>query len=606
MAIFKRKGRTPEEGPAPRQIMASSLPLTGPGVQRVAVARGAQTTEQWQNDAWYFYDSIGEFRGPVNWIANAISKADIFAAEMDPETGLVTGPTDNTQAQAAAAACLGGISKRAQLQYILAVCWQVPGEAFVIIRPRGTLRGKAQPDEWLVLSGQKVKAKGQNWTYQDPETLLWVTVNPTRDRMIRVWSPHPNDQSKADTAARSAIPVMREIEKSSMSLAATLDSRLATAGLHAVPQEMDFPGGSDSTLAQHITDVYVEHASASLANPGMAEARVPLVFSMPSEMIAPFVEGRMYPDVTMDQAVIDLRASDLSRLASALDMPKEVAEGTQGQSNHWSAWQVEESTYKIFIEPLLDRVGDAFTEHWFRPALTAMGVTNPENYTLAWDTTGIVASPDATSDANHLHEIGLISDDYRRELSGIPDSAIPDEEESRKRLLERIVIGAPTLLSDPQVAEMLLGIEIAPAAAGVSPVAIEGADAVRDAAPDPAALPATRGEEPEAEPVPDGLVAAAELIVFDALSRAGGRLLTREHRGQYGSTPKHELHTVIAAAHGDIDRLMGDSFLWADRVAESFGIDPALFSSAVQEHVRYCLWSGKPHTVGALRLRLRP
>ena len=63
------------------------------------------------------------------------------------------------------------------------------------------------------------------------------------------------------------------------------------------------------------------------------------------------------------------------RLASTLDMPKSVAAGRQDESNHWTAWQVEESTYKIFIEPLLRELGDAITTQWFRPALVAMGMS---------------------------------------------------------------------------------------------------------------------------------------------------------------------------------------------------------------------------------------
>ena len=106
MGLFpKRKGAGEEtKAGVPRAVMASAVPLSGPGVRAVSMARGHQTTEAWQRDAWYFYDALGEFRAPVNWIANAVSKADIYAAEVDPETGLVTGPTDNAQAQQAAVA----------------------------------------------------------------------------------------------------------------------------------------------------------------------------------------------------------------------------------------------------------------------------------------------------------------------------------------------------------------------------------------------------------------------------------------------------------------------------------------------------------------------
>jgi hypothetical protein len=598
MGLFpKRKGAGEEtKAGVPRAVMASAVPLSGPGVRAVSMARGHQTTEAWQRDAWYFYDALGEFRAPVNWIANAVSKADIYAAEVDPETGLVTGPTDNAQAQQAAVACLGGIAQRAQLQYILAVCWQVPGEAFVIIRPRPNRRGQAQPDEWLILSGQKVKPNGDSWQYQDPSTALWVTLG-ANDRMIRVWSPHPNDQSKADTAARAALPVMREIEKSSASLAATLDSRLSTAGVWAFPQEMDFPRGDGQSLAEALSDYFVEAASASLSNPGTAEARVPIILTMPSEMISPWQEGKIEPNVTLDQAVIDLRQADLSRLASALDMPKAVAEGTQADMNHWSAWNLDESTYKLFIAPLLDRLGDALTEHWYLPVLEAMGVADPERYVLAWNTEGIVSRPDSTEDMNWLYERRLISDDYRRQASGIPDDAIPVEDEVSRRFIESVVVGAPTLLGDPTVAELLNLPEIAPAAVGVAPGDVVPAGEVSQS--EQTANDAANRELPAApadsNDVPDGLVAAAELIVFDALSRAGGRLLTREHRGQFANTPKHELHTVIQVDSAQLGRLMEGSFEFADRVSGAFGRDPQKFRTTLLTYVGMLLCAKAPH-----------
>jgi hypothetical protein len=604
MAIFKRKARPEGEDASrpPRPVLAAAVPLVGPEARRYATARAKQTAEQWQKDAWYYYDAIGELSSPVNWIANAVSKADLFGAEVDPATGLVTGPTEDVRAQTAAAMCLGGVAKRAQLQFIMAVCWQVPGEAYVVVRGRPDRQGQPQPDEWLVLSGQKVKPKGQVWSYEDPVSLAWIELGAS-DRLIRVWAPHPNDQAKANSAVRPALAVLREIEKASMNLAAVLDSRIATAGLHAIPQEVDLPGrGEGESNADALSDLMLQAASAGIENPGTAAAQVPVYVEMPMDMIAPFVEGRMHPQTDMDQTVITLRQDDLSRLASALDMPKETAEGSMGGMNHWGSWQVEETTYKLFIEPLLDRWGDALTEFWYRPALAAMGVEDVERHTLAWDTTGIVARPDSTEDMNWLYDQGLISDDYRRQASGVPEDGIPDEEEQQRRLLERVVMGAPTLAADPNVARALFGFEIAPEAAGVS---AEGSDAIEagdgsESGTGGRALPAA----PESvDDVPDGLVAAAELIVFDALSRAGGRLLTREHRGQFASTPKHELHTVIACA--DVPRALADSFQFTDRVGVAFGCDPEDLERRLVDYSSLLIASRRPHNRDWLRTYLR-
>ena len=611
MAILRRtaRGRDGEQAP-PRAVLAAAMPLVGPDVPRADRARRTETTDQWQSDAWYFFDAVGELRAPVTFIANACSQATPFAAEVDPDTQMITGPTEVDQVQRVAAMVLGGAARRAQLLQTIALCWQVPGELFLIIRPRPPRRGVPQADEWLVLSGQRVFVKGGSWTYTDPMTMSTVTLG-AQDRLTRVWSPHPNDQSKADTAVRPALPILREIEKTSQNIASKLDSRLASNGILPFPQEADFPqgrnpDGSAMSTASSVAAFLMEAMTAGMQNPGTAAAQAPIVLTMPGEMIQTFSQGWMDLSSTLDGAVLELRQNALTRLANTLDMPRDVAEGTQSEANHWGAWQVEETTYKVYIEPLLQRVADAITEFWFRPALVALGVSDPDRYVIDWDTSAIVKRPDATEDLNWLYERRLISDDYRRSQSGIPDDAVPDEDEVQRRLLVDIVTGAPTLAADPTIGRELFGFEVVPEAAGVSSDAadaIEGDDSGSQS--DTRALPATQNDTAPQDDggVPDGLTAAAELIVFDALSRAGGRLLTAQHRGRFPDVPKHELHTVIASGDRSAN-LLADSFLWTDGVAEAFGLDKARFEGALYAFVKDRIETQTPYDRDALVKRL--
>lgn len=587
-----RIGTGGKEPPA-KAIVAAAMPLSGPGVQLVNRSRQQTSQEQWQREAWYYFDAIGELRGPLVWIANAISQADLHATDLDPETGKPTGPSEDDRAQAVAAQALGGVSQRSGLLRLIALCWQVCGEAWVIIRPQPNKRGRPQPDQWLVLSGNKVRAKGETWEYTDPYTGAMVQLLPGTDRLIRVWCPHPDDQAKADSAVRPGLPICREIEKSSQNIAARLDSRIATNGVAVIADELNLSG--ESFMAQ-----FMVAAEAGLQNPGQASAQVPIAFNAPAEHIA---SGGAFAHFDLstqfDGSVVELREAGLRRLAATLDMPKDVAEGTQGESNHWSAWQVEESTYKIFIEPLLKAVGDALTEHWMRPALIAMGLTpeQAESREIGWDTTAIVARPDDTEVLRWAFENILVSEDYAREENGISEDAKPSPEEYTRRFLERAVTVAPTLLSDPAVAQALgLAITVSPRAAGVDAEVGAGGELE---APEPApvpdnvrALPGTQGQEPEAEAVPEGLVAAAELIVYDALSRAGGRLLTNQNRGQFKSTPRHELHTVIDASQAT--GLMEGSFEFTDNVADAWGLDRDHFRTYLQAYVRNRLVQGEP------------
>lgn len=613
MALFRRARPANTQAP-PKAIAAAAMPMSGPGVLRASRARRTQTNADWQREGWYFFDVIGELRGPLVWIANAVSQADVHATELDPETGKPTGPSDDATAKVVAAQVLGGPARRGGLLRVLALCWQVAGEAWVIVKPTPAKRGKTQPDEWIVLPPSKVKAKGQGaaarWTYTDPMTGDEVLLEPSA-RLFRVWCPHPADYVQADSSVRPALPICREVEKSSQNISARLDSRLASAGLLALADELDFPKGDHETTALAFMDELLAAAETGIQQPGTAAAVVPLVFNAPGELISSGGAATFIDTATeFVSSVVELRNDALTRLAATLDMPKDVAAGTQGEANHWSAWQVEESTYKIFIEPLLKEIGDAITEQWFRPALVATGMDpeRAEQFEIGWDTTAIVARPDDTENLRDLYDRVLISDEYMLSENGVPEDAMPDDEERTRRLLEKWVAGAPTLLADPNVAGALgFDITVAPVATGVTgdvqggelqPAPVPASDNVR-------ALPATRDDQAAPEDVPAGLVAAAELLVFDALSRAGGRLLNRENRGQFATVDKHELHTVIAADHGDHSRLMEGSFQFVGPVAEAYRIEQDALKQRLAQYVSYRLWSRKPHDRADLVRALR-
>lgn len=579
---FRRSAKE-TKGPPPKTVTAAAMPMSGPGVRRIDQGRNRTTQEQWQREGWYYFDVIGELRAPLVWIANAISQADLHATELDPATGKPTGPSEDPIAMAAAAQAFGGASQLAQNMRLVSLCWQVAGEAWIIVRPQGA----GLPDKWLVLSGEQVAAKGTTWTYTDPMTQRPVTLGPN-DLLIRVLQPHPNNQAKADSAVRTALPICREVEKASQNIAARLDSRIATNGLMAIANEVDFPGGPSAFMEQLLGTA--EHG---LQNPGHASSQVPMGFNAPGELIANDGVLKHYDISTQfDASVVELRRDGLVRLAATLDMPNDVAEGSQGESNHWSSWKVEEDTYKIFIEPTLKAIGDAVTEYWYRPAMVAMGKT-PEQaarFELGWDTVSIVARPDDRETLDSAYDKILVSDEYYLTENGLPLDALPDDEERRRRLLEKLVISSPAILSEAGVAAMLGLPEIEAA----QDDAAEQAREVEERAPEesPRALPATRDAEPEPEAVPEGLVAAAEVLVKQALHRAGGRLLTNQNRGQFKDVPRHELYQHIRPT--SLEGLIEIQF--ASGVAESFGVSRSRLAGGLGLYVEHLLKTGGVHS----------
>lgn len=589
MGLLSRKRRRAGEEPGrPRAVLAAAMPIEGPDGKQAW--QNSSGDAAWQKTAWYYYDAVGELRFAFNWLANAVSRATLYAAEVDPETGLITDATDNAQAQAVAAAILGGIEERPQLQSTMALHWQVPGETYVLVLPQPGQK----PDRWIVLSRTGLREQGGTWSFKDPLTGVWTKIRPGQDKVIRIWSPHPDDQTHADSAMRAGIPICQEIEKAGQNIVARLDSRLAGNGVLFLPMGLDFPTADNEPAdAQSFMKMLLEASEAAIAQPGTAAAHVPIMAQVPDELYANIANGHVDLSTAMDSAVPELREAAITRLGRTLDMPREIALGQVAEANHWSAWQIEETTYKIHVEPFLLKLGMALTAEFFRPALAAMGVADPERYVLAWDITEVVSRPDDSEATNYLWEQGVISEDYLLSKYGVPDDARPNDDERNLRRLERAVQVAPTLAADAQIAQLLFGLEIAPAAAGVADAGAVDAPALEagDSTPSAGATP----ERDTTPPEPDaGLVAAAELVVFDALSRAGGRLLTPAYRGQFKAVPRHELHTVIPD-NLDADRLMEGSFQFTANVAQAWGRDPDLLRRQLQAYVRHRLTRAMAH-----------
>lgn len=578
MGLFRKTPPAKDPEPKKRSLLAAAVSLSDRGVE---AWRARQGEDEWQREAWYQYDIAGEMRYALNWIANAISLADLYIAEVDPDSGLITGPTDNPTATAVGRTILGGASKRSQMQATMALNLQVAGEVFLLIRPTSG----NEPDEWYALSSTEVSERGGRFKYCDPVSGGQVELNPASDLLVRIWNPHPRLQWHADSSVRAALPVLREVEKTSQNIAARLDSRLAGPGLLIIPQEVDFADGDDAPGGPQGFMEYMARAmEASISNPGSAGAQVPIVAEVPGEQAANF--SRITFESELSSEVLELRTAAIRRLALALDMPAEIMLG-MGESNHWSAWQIEESAYKIHVAPVLDRLGDGITHEYLWPTLRAAGITDPERYVVAFDTTEIVSRPNRLQEILELWDRRLVSNDYVREEAGVPESGVPEMDETERRLLEQLVISSPAILSEPGVAEAL-GME------AIESAEEEAAPASEVQAPDNvSALPVRATQAEESEQPDEGLVAAAELVVYDALKRAGGRLLTRPYRGQYGHVPKYELHTVIPCH--DTERATEGSFEFVDRVADAFNVNAARLDETLRAYTSDLVTGGRKH-----------
>lgn len=550
-----------------RQEAVPQLPTAGPDLRSLTAAaaqiqldtgsvwRTRVTDEDWQREGWRHYDINGELRFASNRHAAALSQVRIYVADVDDRGGPGEETTDE-KLQQLGETLFGGPAAKAEALRTLGVCFYIGGEAYIVAE--GATNPKS--DVWYIVTANQIKKTGSAYEVKRPAVHGGgkAVLQPRKDLLMRAWTPHPRNQDIADSPTRSVLPTLREIERLTQLTFSQIDSRLLSAGLLLFPQGTSFPkaDGTPGNL-NDLMAMVMEVAKAQLQGAGTAAGVVPIFAEVP-------VDAAQRPEhLTFDTPIQGELKEKLEqaihRLAVGLDLDPNELLG-QGSANHWGAWQIEESGIKLFINPVMTRVCDALTQGYLYPALRAMGVKDPEKFTLWYDTSPLTVRPNRFEDANLLYDKGLLDGSAVLQAGNFSDESKPKAAElAAQRAWEAIKLD-PALLQQEAYAK-LVGLPVSEpvqppvtdpvTGLPMSPEEVEAAKAQgRDGAiGEQMGLPGT--ESGGASPAQQGLTAAAgvlpaaEQLVLRALEMAGGRLLDRRTRGQYGSVPRHELHTHV-------------------------------------------------------------
>lgn len=577
---FRRKEGNGGTATAVRPVIASAARYTFGGDQTWQKNGLPIGDRRWQIEAWRHYDICGELRYATGWKANAATRAIMYVADVDPDTGEAAGPTENEQMAALGRQIFGQPAQRAKHIRTCELNLQVAGEVYVIVRPQPPVDGVPQPDKWITLSGTELSQQGKSLEFIDPDTGTAQMLSGT-DVLIRIYNGHPQIQLAADSPVRALLPTLREIEKASQNIAARLDSRLASAGVLTVPLEADLPraeGDAEAEETPTLTQQIFESMQASLRDPGSAAAQVPIIFNVPAEAASGF--KKIDFESPLNAEIVELRTDARERLAVGLDLPREVIEG-MGKSNHWSAWQVADETYRTHIAPDLETIGDALTAAWLVPMAKTLGIPDPTSFMVAFDPGPLVAQPDPIDRVMALYDAGLITADAALRMLNVPEGYAPSPEDKLHRLAVALVTASPVLASDA-VIRRLLGIDPAPGAPDVAIPPQQHAPAVEQTNGPPAVTASAGGDFP-----------AADLAVRYALERAGNRLLnTQRLKSDYAAIPRHELHVRLRPDPEQHAALLDGAWRHTPALAARYHLD---------EYTAGLIATGVPHSNGLLR-----
>lgn len=501
-----RRGRRAVE-PTPKAVTAAaSLGVAARG------GRSFLTYATTEDELWAFYNTLGEFGAFVDWMARAMSRVRLGAAEMAPggdEPEMLTeGPAADLMGQ-----FYGGTAGQAAFMEAIVPQLLVPGQGWLVPE-------RWDPDVPLVLADWSVQTSR---TYRETSARgveiqiapgTWRTLLPD-SLPCRIWMPDQQFPYLAKSPALAALPIMRRIDLIDKRIMAELLSRLVMNGILWIPQEGELPSSPEyldqpDPFFAELIDI----AGRNIQTPGSALAAVPMPVKFPGDMIAKI--AHMSFASPFDEHLLEERRDELTRLAKTLPLSSERQQGF-ADANHWNGFLVSEDDLKISIGPLAELIANGATVGFLQPMLAVSGqpLVGPNGgKILAWpDFSELVAKPDNREAFQALYDRGEVNGIALRRESGASESDAPTSQEQTQMIWLKAARdgGNP---ANPTAVEQLTGVTITqPApetpAAGPSPVG-----PATDASPaaSAATAPAAGSDPPAQAPIsPDEALSAAAL-----------------------------------------------------------------------------------------------
>jgi len=577
-------------GSPANSFVASASPLSTRGMSKPS----DNGDTGWQSALWDYFDCIGEFEYVANWVGNLISRAELYAAKDGVRQ-------DEGPAADAVAELFGSVVGKRRCLRKLGIQATVPGESYIFSW------GPDESRQWDVFSSQAVSklSESSDWKVQGMELDGEIFV-------MRSWDRHPRHPERVMSPSKSALPVLNEIYRLTQHIDAQVSSRLASAGLLLIPNEMAFAAATEKendeianqSKAQEFVKELSETMSTAINDRSDASALVPIVVTADGDILDKPRLLTFWTD--LDEHSIELRQEAIRRLALSLDIPPEILSGT-GDASHWQAWGIDDAAIKTHSEPLLMRLTGDVTEGFLWPALKGL-VPDEEiqTYTIEADTSAMRVRPNRSKESIELFNLGELSAETMRKENGFDKIDEPDANARKNWLLSKIATMATTPAMAATAARALgvqLPVEISKAGREKTP------DPSLDDHPDRTAVPSDaekRDLDVDAERKANtaAVAAAAEQIVFRALERGGNKLKSRMKFVKEGVAPS-ELYLFRQSSDAEASFMLEGSFDHVQRFTGQFSVSGEWLSSSLEEYCRGLILNREPHTMERLTRSLR-
>jgi hypothetical protein len=526
VAILKSRSKAPVTIIPPEQ---QSMQASGVRVTRREADQYRRLIQPWQQQALFYYQTVGEAWYAAQFYARALSKLRVFAATRD-ENGEVTELDANDPASELLSRVQDRNGGTGQLFGSYGRLMFLSGEGYLTV----TQDLEFESEEWEFLSADELRVVpgGGYVRYRAPSInpeLLYdipdneyepIDIDNKRKAVVyRLWRRHPQYSAWADSPMHGVLNLFEELSLLQLAVGARAKSRAAGAGILYVPTEISF-GSADSQRnddpnSDPFSRILQQVMTTAIKTPGSASAVAPIVVRGPAQIGGIPAKDAMFmlqihdPNQTYPET--GLRDECIKRIATGLDMPPELLLGMT-DANHWTAWQIDDATWTAHLQPMADQLVSDLNATYLRPACKEAGIANWRDIVVGYDEAEIVNHPDRAKDARELYDAGVISAEKLREVNGFSDEDAQPEAEHEEWLAIKLR-DKTFILEDPTQVALGNQEEASPPAAKDTVVEGPPNEALQDE--DSAVVASAKVER---------ILAAADLTVERVRELAGSRI----------------------------------------------------------------------------------
>lgn len=388
-----------------------------------------------QNEAWHYFDSVGEICMAHEFMGQAQRKVRLVAAvTADPSQPPVPITDETSPAEvgvpaetlAAATALVDGMKSEdgthGRIMHGLGVNLGVAGEANLTYNRGG----------WDVYSTDQLGADSQGrWVIRDnPGDRTGTPLDPDA-AVARIWRRHPRWVDQPHTPMFAVLELCEELQLLNKMIRSAVRSRISQGGILGIAEEFSFAAAD--TQKQNVGGQNVDPFIADLMKAGMEpiadegspSAVMPLIVQARKDLIR---DGINYIELTrrVDPEMARQRDELIRRIASGLDLPAEILLGL-AQANHWNAWLIDEQSFKAHIEPMSLLICAGVTSGLLRP--TMAGMPGAERVVVWYDPTLLLGHPDRAENAVRAYDREAIGPQALRRSLGFADEDAPTGDE---------------------------------------------------------------------------------------------------------------------------------------------------------------------------------